>query len=48
MNIWDSLCHMLRARQVSVEDVSNKVRPAAAGLPASNMQHWAWSGVWDR
>ena len=26
MNIWDSLCELLRARKVSVEDVSNKVR----------------------
>jgi hypothetical protein len=39
MSIWDSLCHMLRARQVSVEDVSNKVQPAAAALlHASNVQ----------
>ena len=25
MNIWDNLCDLLRARKVSVEDVSNKV-----------------------
>lgn len=24
LNLWDSLCRLLRARQVSVEDVSNK------------------------
>lgn len=25
MAIWDNLCQLLRARQISVEDVSNKV-----------------------
>lgn len=25
MAVWDSLCQLLRARQISVEDVSNKV-----------------------
>ena len=25
MQIWDRLCHLLRMRQISVEDVSNKV-----------------------
>jgi hypothetical protein len=24
LSVWDSLCQLLRARQVSVEDVSNK------------------------
>ncbi len=28
MDIWDQLCRLLRARVVSVEDVSNKARPA--------------------
>jgi len=27
MNIWDKLCERLRAGKVSVEDVSNKVKP---------------------
>jgi hypothetical protein len=26
MDLWDALCTLLAARQVSVEDVSNKVR----------------------
>lgn len=26
MEVWDQLCLLLRARVVSVEDVSNKVR----------------------
>ena len=25
MTLWDRLCELLRAREVSVEDVSNKV-----------------------
>ena len=25
MGMWDSICQLLRAREVSVEDVSNKV-----------------------
>lgn len=25
MQVWDRLCHLLRMRQISVEDVSNKV-----------------------
>jgi hypothetical protein len=29
MDLWDALCTLLAARQVSVEDVSNKVRPDA-------------------
>lgn len=27
MQLWDRLCHLLRMRQISVEDVSNKVCP---------------------
>ena len=34
MEIWDKLCTMLRARKVSVEDVSNKV----AHLPTPILQ----------
>ena len=32
MQIWDSLCHVLRARQISVEDVSNKVPSSLQSL----------------
>lgn len=30
MQMWDRLCHLLRMRQISVEDVSNKVVRALA------------------
>lgn len=35
MEIWDQLCQLLRARVVSVEDVSNKVRDPPAWCPAA-------------
>ncbi len=34
MNLWDHLCTVLRARIVSVEDVSNKVRLPQPPQPA--------------
>ena len=33
MQVWDRLCHLLRMRQISVEDVSNKV-PCPCPCPA--------------
>ena len=34
MNLWDHLCTLLRARVVSTEDVSSKVRVVLQTLPA--------------
>lgn len=36
MAIWDSLCQLLRARQISVEDVSNKVNISVKRQPVTS------------
>ena len=52
MEIWDQLCRLLRARVVSVEDVSNKVHALPACRSDSlhpaggeSTQHSAHEGV---
>ena len=39
MNLWDHLCTLLRARIVSTEDVSSKVRALLQTVPAAEMAH---------
>jgi len=36
MDLWDKLCHLLRVRGISVEDVSNKVRTDGRTVYDSN------------
>lgn len=33
MDLWDQLCTFLRARKITVEDVSNKVHPPSISTP---------------